>query len=161
MAIQKILTEPHPVLREKNADVGVSDFGSMDITRLLADMIDSMKSADGIGLAAPQIAANVRLCVITSKDGVIPFFNPEIVKASWRKIVMEEGCLSIPGVFGTVRRPKKITLKFQDVKGQQKVVDFDGLFARIVQHEVDHLNGILFIDKLIDITQGEFPKSAS
>lgn len=160
MAIKKILTIPHPVLREKNSNLRESDFNSNDIQRLLEDMLDTMKSADGIGLAAPQIGVNIRLCVVMSKDGIIPFFNPEVIKTSWRKIVMEEGCLSVPGVFGTVRRPKNITLKFLDAKGQQKIEDFKGLFARIVQHEVDHLNGILFIDRLIGITQGEIPKSS-
>jgi peptide deformylase len=158
MAIRKILTEPHPILRGQNANLDVSDFGSTDITRLLEDMIDTMKSADGIGLAAPQIGIKLRMCVITTKDEVMAFLNPEILKTSWRKIIMEEGCLSVPGVFGNVRRPKSITLKFQDIKGRQRIENYIGLFARIVQHELDHLNGVLFIDKLIEITQGEIPK---
>jgi peptide deformylase len=161
MASQKILTHPNSILRGKNAKVGASDFGSQDLHRLLEDMIDTMKSSDGVGLAAPQIGISIRLCVVTSKDGVVPFFNPEVIKTSWRKNVMEEGCLSIPGVFGTVRRPKKVTLKFQNVKGQEQIATFEGFFARIIQHEVDHLNGELFIDKIIDITQGELPKSNS
>jgi len=124
-------------------------------------MIEACREANGIGLAAPQIGKSIRLCIINLENvGLEPFalINPKIVKKSWKKNEMEEGCLSIPGVFGIVKRPAKIKVKAQNLNGEEKTFDADGLLARVIQHEVDHLDGILFTSKIIRKTLRESHK---
>ncbi|PIR94858.1 peptide deformylase [Candidatus Falkowbacteria bacterium CG10_big_fil_rev_8_21_14_0_10_37_6] len=116
------------------------------IRRLVLDMELTMKEKDGIGLAAPQIGKEIRLIVINTKDGPIAMINPKITKKSWKKELGEEGCLSIPDFFGGVKRHKKINLIYTDKNGNKIRLAAEGLFARVIQHEIDHLNGVLFID---------------
>lgn len=149
---------PHKILRTKMPNVATAEILTPDFQKLITDMTETMRVADGIGLAAVQVGVAKRLCVVTTPEGVVAYVNPRITKHSFRKEVMEEGCLSIPGVFGTVRRPKRISITALDGKGNPLNLIAEGLLARILQHEIDHLDGILFTDRVITITKGERPK---
>lgn len=141
----KIITNPNPILREKSQVV--SNVFNTEIQELVSQMIETMLAKDGVGLAAPQIGKNICLTVINHKDNVLVIFNPQITKKSWLKEWDEEGCLSVPGKFGEVKRHRKMKINFTDKEGQKQVLEAKGLLARVIQHEIDHLNGILFIDK--------------
>jgi len=120
-------------------------------------MIDTVRKADGIGLAAPQVGKSVKLIIVNlEKSGVplVALYNPRIVKKSFNKTEIEEGCLSIPGVFGTVKRPKKVTIEAQTAEGKTVQFSDDGWIARVGQHEIDHINGKLIIDLIKKYTQG-------
>jgi len=153
-------------LRQKTAKFDFSKFSKAEIRELIKQMREIMTEAIGIGLSANQLGLNLRLFAVQISDKplkrdkdnkrILPppeemkfyaIFNPEIKKFSKEKIVMEEGCLSVPGVFGLVERPEKITLVGQDRYGKKIKIKAWGLLAKVFQHEVDHLNGILFIDK--------------
>ncbi|OGE83880.1 MAG: peptide deformylase [Candidatus Doudnabacteria bacterium RIFCSPLOWO2_01_FULL_44_21] len=145
----KIIIVPNPILTQKTELV--SKFDSA-LSKLTSQMIAACRNASGIGLAAPQIGKSIRLCIINLEHmGMPPFalVNPKIVKKSWKKVELEEGCLSIPGVCGIVRRPQKITIKAKNLDGEEKKFEADGLVSRVIQHEVDHLDGILFTSKII------------
>lgn len=129
-----------------------------DLVRLINNMHDTVISAQGVGLAAPQISKNLNMALIYLEDmdlPAFPIFNPKITHHSKETTVMEEGCLSMPGVFGKVRRPKKITMEAYDVDGTKFTITDDTFLARVLQHEIDHLNNILIFDKLETITKGE------
>jgi peptide deformylase len=150
-----IVQIPDPILSKKSDPVKVI---TPETLKLVKDMLETCKQANGIGLAAPQIGQSIRLCVIDlSHMGIEPFalVNPKIKKKSWKKIEMEEGCLSIPGVYGIVKRPEKITVEAQNLKGEKNKLDADGMLARVIQHEIDHLDGILFTSKMIKQTSGQ------
>lgn len=134
------------VLREKCTPVKKFDDG----LRILVDaMFETLSEADGVGLAGPQVGVPKRLFIIQIRDEVKRVFvNPQIVQTSMEESVMEEGCLSIPGVWHDVQRPSSVTIQAQDVEGKPFTVQADGLYARAIQHENDHLNGELFIDHL-------------
>ena len=126
--------------------------------RLISDMLDTVKKADGIGLAATQVAKSLNMAIIYLEDaGVPPFvlFNPKIIKASKEQVEIEEGCLSMPGVFGIVSRPKKITVEAQDKDGKKITLTDDDWISRVMQHEIDHLNNVLIIDRFSKITRGK------
>ena len=116
------------------------------IHTLLDDMAETMYAADGVGLAAPQVAVLRRVVVIDTGDGLIELINPEIVYESAECIEDTEGCLSFPGQYGVVKRPKKVTVKYQDRFGVWQEKTGEGLLARAFCHEIDHLNGICFTD---------------
>jgi peptide deformylase len=150
MAILKIITYGHPTLRKKAERITeIND----DIRKLAEDMIETMDVADGIGLAAPQVNRSIRMIVIglhLIDEDLEPMacINPEILEYSEETDVMEEGCLSIPGIREDVIRPKKIKVKFQTLDGKEEIWEADGLLARVFMHEIDHLDGILFVDKI-------------
>ncbi len=150
MTMRKILIEPDPILRKKCSPIEKVD----DQTRkLMKDMLETMYKAPGIGLAAIQIGILKRIVVIDiSKDEEkkSPLFlvNPEIIFRSKNTSVYEEGCLSLPGQFAEIERPAECHLKYLDFDGKTKELKADGLLSTCIQHEVDHLNGILFIDYL-------------
>ena len=150
MTIRKILTEPDPFLRQKSKKVEeVND----SIRILMDDMLDTMYEAPGIGLAAIQIGVPKRVIVIDlSKDGEkknpLYFVNPEIITKSDNESSYEEGCLSVPNQFAEIDRPKKCIVEFLDYNGDKKILNAEGLLATCIQHEMDHLEGILFIDYL-------------
>jgi len=128
------------------------------IIKLAKDMLDTVRNADGIGLAAPQVGKSLKLVVINLEKSGLPsfaLFNPKIIKRSLKKIEVEEGCLSLPEIFGMVKRPKKITIEAQNLKGEKIKFTDDGWVARVVQHEVDHINGRLIIDQIKKYTKGE------
>lgn len=155
MTILKILTNNHPLLRTETKEI--TEPTSRQIKKLAEEMIETMKVKDGLGLAAPQIGQSLKMIVINLKDEATILLNPKITRRSLRKETAEEGCLSLPGVFGLVRRPKTIRLKALDLNGQGLAFKAKGLLARVIQHEVDHLEGILFIDKVVKITKGKIP----
>ena len=129
-----------------------------EMQKLTKDMIDTVRQADGIGLAAPQVGKSVKLIIINLEKSGVPLmalYNPKVIGKSFSKTDIEEGCLSIPGVFGMVKRPKKVTIEAQNAEG--KVIKFtdDDWIARVTQHEIDHINGRLIIDLIKKYTQGE------
>jgi peptide deformylase len=149
-----IITVPNPILTKKTQPVKTID---ADLVKLVAEMMATCRQANGIGLAAPQVGKSIRLCIIDLEHaGLKPFplINPVIKKKSWSKVEMEEGCLSIPGIFGMVKRPKKIKVKATNLAGEDLTFDADGLLARVIQHEIDHLDGILFTSKMTKQTTG-------
>ena len=150
MSIRKIVIEPDPILRKKSESLEKVDD---EIRKLLDDMLETMYAAPGIGLAAVQVGILKRIIVIDiSKDEEkkTPLFlvNPEIISKSKKTSVYEEGCLSLPGHFAEIERPAECQVKFIDYDGKEKELLADGLLATCIQHEVDHLNGVLFIDYL-------------
>jgi len=154
--ILPILAYPNEVLRAPTESVVFPL--SKEIKKLTEDMVETVRKADGIGLAAPQVGKSVKLIIINlEKSGVptIALYNPKIVSKGFKKIEIEEGCLSIPGVFGMVKRPKKVKVQAQNAEG--KVIEFedDGWVSRVAQHEIDHTNGKLIIDLIKKYTQGE------
>lgn len=143
-----------PTLRQKSRELTLDELGDPNMTRLFLDMEKTMFKKDGSGLAAPQIGENIRVVAINTKDGAMVLINPKIMKKSWRKDLMEEGCLSLPGVFGLVKRSSKLTVTALDRNGKHIKFIAVGFFARVIQHEIDHLDGILFIDRSKKLTSG-------
>ena len=148
MTIKPLIILPDPVLRQLSEPV---ETVNADIRRLADDMLETMYDAPGIGLAAIQIGVPRRLLVIdVSKDGEDKqpqvFVNPQILTSSDERSVYEEGCLSIPDYYAEVERPAAIKVEYVDLDGRQQTVEADGLLATCLQHEIDHLNGLLFID---------------
>lgn len=117
-----------------------------DVLRLLRDMTDTMKAAEGVGLAAPQIGQSLRLCIALLQGKVIAFINPRIIWRSQEEETAEEGCLSLPNVFVPVPRSHAITVRFWNRQGKEEERKLEDLPARILQHEIDHLDGILITD---------------
>lgn len=149
----KILADPNPVLRKKSEPVEIKNIKNRDFKKLCQDMVFTMLEKDGIGLAASQIGKNIRLIVINTKDKPIALINPKIKSKSILKEWGEEGCLSVPGYFGQVKRNKNIKCVFINEKGETQTITAIGLMARVIQHEIDHLDGILFIDKAKQIAE--------
>ena len=161
----KIITLPNPILKKKSSPVDKVD---SKIKKLMDEMLNTMYKAPGIGLAAPQIGINKRVIVIDTaprpglkryqeekikkkeeiKPNPIQMANPEIIWVSEKKETDEEGCLSIPGIMGDVTRSSSCKVKYLDRNGESKKLRAKGLLSRCVQHEIDHINGILFIDHL-------------
>lgn len=152
-----VLAEPHPFLRQIAVEVDPAEITNEKYQQLIADMMLTMRKENGIGLAAIQVEVNERIIVVETKDGAIPFINPEIIKHSNDLEIGEEGCLSVPGQYGSVKRYSSVSVKCLDENGEEQIYDAKGLFARVLQHEIDHLNGILFIDKLEDFDRSEIP----
>ena len=153
MALRTIRLDSDPILRKQSRKVETFD---EKIKILVGDMIETMYDADGVGLAAPQIGILKRILVIDIYDdtGVKVLINPEILDQKGEQIDVE-GCLSIPGVSGTVKRPEYIKVKGFDQEGKEIVIEGEGLLARALCHEIDHLDGILFTDKIIEETSCE------
>ena len=150
MTARPILTAPDPRLQALSTDVEAVDG---DIRALVADMIDSMYAAEGIGLAAIQIGVAKRILVIDldqkeGKKNPVAYINPKITWTSEEMAVFEEGCLSVPEIWDDVERPARIKCEYLDRDGNSQVLEAEGLLATCLQHEMDHLNGVLFIDHL-------------
>jgi peptide deformylase len=144
VAVLPILTGDQPLLRQPAKKVGKVD---RSIQRLLDDMLETMRVAPGIGLAANQVGRLLRLISIEVEDTAYQLVNPEII-ASDGEAVIEEGCLSLPGYYADVRRPARVSAKALTRNGKPIRINADGMLARVLQHEIDHLNGVLFIDRL-------------
>lgn len=137
----------HPDDRLRQVAEPIAQPTDVAITQLASDMIETMIANKGVGLAAPQIGQNLRLIIVTDGEQPIVMINPEIIKRSFGQTWGEEGCLSIPHVFGEVRRAKRITVRYTDLAGKVQNLATSDFTARVVQHEIDHINGVLFIDK--------------
>ena len=155
MAILKIAKLGHPVLLKKTNEI--SNLDSIDLKKIIYDMSETMIDANGIGLAAPQVHLSHRLFIYRNPDieeeekiKVFVLINPKIENISNETEDDWEGCLSIPGMSGLVRRSKKIKYSAIDLKGEKVSGEVDGLHARVIQHEFDHLNGILYTSRLAD-----------
>jgi len=145
MAILEIEEYGEPVLREKALPVKEI---TPEILNLIKDMAETMYADSGAGLAAPQVGVLKRIIVIDEdKEGLMVLVNPEIIKSEG-EVIDEEGCLSIPGIYSDVKRSSKVTVKALNENGDQIEITKEGLTARALQHEIDHLNGILFIDRI-------------
>jgi peptide deformylase len=151
--ILPILRHPNPILREKSLPVKADTVSSGAWKEFLANLEATMLEKDGVGLAAPQVGVSQRIIVIRHEKKNIFLINPEIVKKSWARITDEEGCLSVTDeegriLYGKVERHKKVICRYVDIKGKPQRLEAEEFLARVLQHEIDHLDGILFIDKL-------------
>lgn len=146
MAVMKILRLGDETLRKKSHPVTKIDRRTVG---LLKDMAETMYAADGCGLAAPQVGILRRMVVIDVGDGLIELINPEIIESEGEEIGVE-GCLSVPGRRGTVKRPTKVVVRALDKKGREIELTAEGFLARAVCHELDHLDGIVYVDKMIE-----------
>jgi len=140
-----IITYPNPILRKKNKLV--ADPTSPEIKQLISNMLETLRSQDGLGLAAPQVGENLRLCIVEVDNEVFVLINPEIKKLYGDSVTMEEGCFSFPGKFLPVVRPRNIKLTAVDEAGRKYTMHAKGILARAIQHEIDHLDGILLVDR--------------
>lgn len=148
-----IIYHPSPLLRKKSEELDLSLLKDKEFKAWLADLELTMRNKDGAGLAAPQVGKNIRVFVVAHDKKNIFLINPRITKKSWGKTIEEEGCLSVVDekgelIFGRVARHKKINISFYNEKGNLKKISVDKFLARVIQHENDHLEGILFVDKL-------------
>ena len=155
----RIILHPNSILRKKTADIDLARMDRKKLRKLAMDMIKTMYRAEGVGLAAPQVGESIRLCVIRKKtssrykemrlnlkDDLI-LVNPHIITRSPETDTIEEGCLSIPNVLVPITRPVWVKLRVFTIEGKQREFEARDFFARVVQHEIDHLDGILIIDK--------------
>ena len=153
MALLDIVKAGDPGLKQVAQSIEKVD---AKMRKLMDNMAETMYAANGVGLAAPQIGQSIRLVVIDVEDenGLLTMVNPEIIKKEGN-IVDQEGCLSVPNVFGDVERAEKVTVEFLNRWGKKKRLTASGLLARCIQHELDHLEGVLFIDVAKSIRQGD------
>ena len=163
MALREILTEPNKILREKSLPVDKVD---KDLQNTMDDMLETMYAAPGIGLAAIQIGIPKRIIVLdlARKDepkNPMFFINPEIIKKSNNNSTYEEGCLSVPGQFAEIERPDKCHVKYLDYNGKPQEIEAEGMLATCIQHEMDHLEGVLFIDYLSKLKKTMIVKKLS
>ena len=149
--ILEIRKDGDPVLRQKAVPVAVIDDR---MRQLAADMLETMYNAPGVGLAAPQVGAAIRLIVVDDGSGPHTLFNPRVVSRRG-EVCEEEGCLSVPGMVGRVRRAAQVEVEAYDRAGRAILVRGDDLLAIILQHETDHLDGVLFIDKAESLRRSE------
>jgi peptide deformylase len=152
LAVRRILNSSHHILRGKAEPVAAVN---STIVKLLDDMVETMYEAKGVGLAAPQIGIAKRLIVLDAGDrNVLQLINPCIVNVEGNCVDVE-GCLSVPGIFGEVERAEKVTVTAMDKEGRELQLEAEGLLARILQHEIDHLDGTLFVDKAVRMVDPE------
>ncbi len=162
MPARTILQYPHPLLKLPCSPVELID---QEVRDLLVDLVETMRQGPGsVGVAAPQIGVSLRLCVVDvsmsklgkeSNHGLLHLINPEIVEARGAA-TMREGCMSIPAYTGDVERPTRITLRYSDGGGNPRELAVEGFEAVAIQHEIDHLNGILFLDRITSVKTGLF-----
>jgi peptide deformylase len=162
MAIRTILHFPHPLLKKMSRPVERIDREIMD---LVADLLDTMREGPGsVGVAAPQIGASLRVCVVDvsgsklgrdNNHGLLVLINPELITVEGAA-TMREGCMSVPDYTGEVERATRITLRYQDDTGEKKELVSEGFEAVAIQHEMDHLDGILFLDRISSLKTGLF-----
>jgi peptide deformylase len=167
MAIRKIARLGHPVLRQRAREVTREEISSPEMRRLLKDMIDTMHEYGGVGLAAPQVHEPVRLAVIEfeadngrydtgEQQSLLVIFNARVKVLDETRSGFWEGCLSVPGMRGYVERPSKIEVNYLDEKGKPHTITAEGFLATVFQHELDHLDGVLYVDKIADKSKFSF-----
>jgi peptide deformylase len=166
MAIREVITPANPVLRQKAKKV--STFNAA-LKTLADDMVETMMEVNGVGIAAPQVAVSLRMIIVRDYDPekeeaevtesapakIYRLVNPEIARASEEMVEAAEGCLSIPGYYGDVLRHKAVTVKAYNLQGKPVKIKAEGWLARIFQHEIDHLDGVLFIDRATKVWKAE------
>lgn len=153
MSVLKIRTYGDPVLREKAERIDEID---VDVRALAADMLETLADAEGVGLAGPQVGVSRRIIVVHppppeeggTRGKPTVYVNPEIVSKGGPQESAEEGCLSIPGVYDMVKRPRQVTVKALDLDGGEVRIEAEGIHGRILQHEIDHIDGVLFVDRI-------------
>ena len=154
MAVRRIVLMDEPILRRKARKVKQFD---ARLRELADDMVETMRQADGVGLAAPQVGVSDRLIVVQIPEEyqddphageLFVLVNPRIVSASEEQLAGDEGCLSVPGIVGQVNRARQVSLRAQDTKGKPIRLEAEGFLARAFQHEIDHLDGVLFLDRV-------------
>jgi peptide deformylase len=161
MAIRKIIRMGHPVLRKEGKKVPIKNIKSPEIVSLIKDMHETMKSSDGIGLAAPQIGESLQLAIIeipedsprypgTKKSDLLIIFNPKVTILDKKNQGYWEGCLSLPGLRGYVERPRKIRVDFLNENGEEVSLKLEGFLSTVFQHEIDHIFGKLYVDRMKD-----------
>ena len=148
-----VLTEPNPELHIRSVEVPSSDYSSDRIKRLIADLKKTMREENGCGIAAPQVGIHERVIIVDDGKGAKAYLNPVIVSKSLRMFLFEEGCLSVPGVWGMVRRHRSVKVTAIDEEGKPVKISGKDLLSVIFQHEIDHLDGTLFIDRVEKITR--------
>lgn len=154
--VRKILSSRDPLLRRRSKEVPRVDKKIISLIKDLKDTLRIQKDPEGVGLAAPQIGKAFRVFVMVDSGEIRAVINPEVITISQRKDsgkrnnTIMEGCLSLPHFYGPLKRAKSLTLKYLDEEGKQKTEDFVGFTAQIVQHEIDHLNGVIFVDRLLE-----------
>lgn len=151
MAVREIRKDGDEVLTKKSREV---EAVNGKIIQLLDDMAETMYKAEGVGLAAPQVGVLKRIAIVDTGDGLIELINPVIKSESGEQLYVE-GCLSIPGVYGEVKRPDHVVVEALDRRGEKKVIEGSGLLAVALCHEIDHLDGVLFTDKVIRFVDEE------
>ncbi len=162
MAIREIIRMGHPVLREKARPVREDEIKSGDLCRLVDDMIETLDDAGGIGLAAPQVGVGLQVAILNMPEGAnryghfeaIPLtvcINPRMTTLDETRLEgYWEGCLSVPGLRGFVKRPQSLRLDYTDMDGVARQIEFNGFHATVCQHELDHLDGVLYVDRITD-----------
>ncbi len=169
MAIRRVLRMGHPLLRELARPVSPDELGSAAISHLIDDMVDTLRDYGGVGLAAPQIGESLRLAIIEIDGGptrygeleslpLTVFVNPVIEVLNPATAGYWEGCLSVPGLRGYVERPQHVRIDYTDREGQHKSLELRGFYATVFQHEFDHLDGVLYVDRLNDTRQLTFER---
>lgn len=159
MSILKVARMGHPVLRQVARKVEPAEVKAPEFQKLVDDMIETMREYEGIGLAAPQVHQSVRLALIGIEEGrgddrsirVLPVINPEVTPVGKATAEDWEGCLSLPRLRGRVTRPDRVQVRALDRRGNRIEVDLNGYSARVAQHEIDHLDGVLFIDRMTSL----------
>ncbi len=148
MAILTIVTKGEPVLHRRAAEVDQKEIPTEQFQKLLRDMLETMHHANGVGIAAPQVGVGKRVFIAESGEGPIALINPVFVKKSWKTLGDEEGCLSVPGKFDRLARAKSVIVEALTAKGEKIRFTAEDFFARILQHELDHLDGVLYVDRV-------------
>jgi peptide deformylase len=144
MSLREVITYPHPLLRKRSQPVKAVN---NEVLRLIEDMADTMYAQRGVGLAAVQIGVHQRVITIDVGEGLLAMINPEVLERSG-ETQMEEGCLCLPGVIVEVERSERVTVRGLNEKGEEVTLPAEGLLARALQHEIEHLDGILIVDKV-------------
>ncbi len=155
-----VLTYREPSVRQRSVEVPAEEITTKEFQDYLDKLISTMIVTDGIGIASPQVGINKRVAIVTIGKEIVAMVNPEIVKKSEATIESEEGCLSVPGVYGNVTRAKTVTVKALTRHGRRADYQLKKMDAVVAQHEIDHLDGILFIDKVNKITRGKLDRSS-
>ena len=174
MAVREVLKMGNPTLRVKASPVSLEELKTPEFKQLIQDMFETMEEEDGIGIAAPQIGISKQVAIVgipnenprypaaEEEDQDEPEFevlvvvNPTVTVTNPEKSGFWEGCLSVPGLRGYVERPKAIKVEYTDLEGKSQVIDADGFAATVFQHELDHLDGVLYVDKVLDKTKLSF-----
>ncbi len=153
MNLFEIVTHPTPSLRERSVEVDPTEITTPEFQTYLDTLARTMLVKDGVGIASPQVGRNIRVIVVQLDQTSECYINPEITKVSEALIESEEGCLSVPGIYGLVERHKRVTVRALNRHGRRVELDLRNFPAIVFQHEIDHLNGVLFIDKMKPLHQ--------